>query len=155
MNLLVRSHDGVKAYTLCPEDTVASMRQKIGEDLKHDGHVKIYFPGIDKEIRDQDPLLSHFPNGVTINADLESASEDDEHDDTPGDGLSNDVKIGGNKSHKATQFNVITGINQEARGRATKAHVVDNEAKDFAKQFSGVVSSSDLEIIMNASAMKS
>lgn len=67
------------------------MRQRIGEHLKHEGRVKMFFPG--KKMDDQDKLLSHFPKGVTINIDLESDSEDNE-DDSSGDGLSNDVKIG-------------------------------------------------------------
>ncbi|KAI1756017.1 hypothetical protein F4782DRAFT_484523 [Xylaria castorea] len=155
MKLFVRSRAGVQAYTLCPEDTVASMRQKIGKDLDHEGPIKICFPGIGKEIRDHDALLSHFPTGVTVNVDLESDLDDDGND-TPGDGLSNDLKIGGNRAFKkALQSNLIFGVNQQARGRATKAYVVENEASESAKQSNAVLSGIEsLRLFLNASAMK-
>ncbi|KAI0445316.1 hypothetical protein F4803DRAFT_508221 [Xylaria telfairii] len=176
--LFVRSRGGgpVRTFDLTAEDTVASMRQKIREILQHEGHVKMFFPS--KKIDDHEKLLSHFPKGVTIDVDLEGdietgeganedpyeqpyeeadveayeeADEEADEDDTSGDGLINDLKIESNRvSVKADQINAIVGVTCTTRGRATKAHVVKNQAEGSSKQINAVLTDpKNFEILMN------
>ncbi|KAI1737520.1 hypothetical protein F4680DRAFT_206817 [Xylaria scruposa] len=149
MNFFVQSPTGRRSYTLRPEDTVESMRQRIGKDLSLDSTIKICFPGMNKEIRDQDSLLSHFPNGVTVNVAVESDLENDSENeskndgkDTSGDGQRNDLDVVRNRAQKkARQSNLIIGVNQQARGRATKAHIAENEAVESSYQSNAILSS--------------
>ncbi|KAI8950667.1 hypothetical protein F4801DRAFT_547956 [Xylaria longipes] len=150
-----RDEGAARTFSLTSDDTPESLRQRIKEGLNHKGRVKMYFPGAgSREIRDQDTLKDHFPNGAhgaTINVDLESDVEDHQCD-TPGDGLSNDLKIDDNLcNEKAVQYNYIVGINEEVRGRAIKATIVGNKAHGSAGQSNAVLTDLEsLKVLVNA-----
>ncbi|KAI3321157.1 hypothetical protein HD806DRAFT_503162 [Xylariaceae sp. AK1471] len=136
-------------FILEPDDTVATIKQRIREYKELQQDIKIYFPGIKHKLPDQDAVITHFPNGVIINIDLVSDSEDDEQG-ILGDGSSNDLKIDGNQAdEEADQQNYIAGITESLRGRPTKAAVTRNRAGKAAVQSNAVLDSASFKAFLN------
>ncbi|KAI1129650.1 hypothetical protein F5Y10DRAFT_237683 [Nemania abortiva] len=146
--LKVRNRNGVdRMFTLTPADTVESVRKRIQEELQIPRNIKIYFPGRDPKPGDQDVVLRHFPQGVTIDI---SESEDDE-DGMESDESKNDFTIEYNQADEnATQFNGIVGMSETRRDRATRAVITNNRAEKLSFQSNAVLDPESFKHLLEA-----
>ncbi|KAI0112382.1 hypothetical protein GGR51DRAFT_37984 [Nemania sp. FL0031] len=138
MSLLkVRNKNGVdRTFALTSTDTVESIRNRIRKELQLPRNIKIYFPGRDPKPGDQDVVLRHFPQGVTI--DIGDSEDDDQ--DTEDDGSKNDFTIEDNQADEnATQFNGIVGMSETRKDRATRAIITKNRAEKLSFQSNAVL----------------
>ncbi|KAJ8130497.1 hypothetical protein O1611_g3131 [Lasiodiplodia mahajangana] len=155
MSLLkVRNKNGVdRTFALTQTDTVESIRKRIQKELELPRNIKIHFPGRDPKPRDQDVVLGHFPQGVTIDV---SESEDD-GEDTEDDGLKNDFTIGmyhlisyNQAGENATQFNGVVGMSEARKDRATRAIITKNRAEQLAFQSNAILDPESFKHLLEA-----